>query len=73
MNFKMMAKDFEQLAAFIDKKAKGTELKFKSDIDQKMEIYITLTTGETAIITFFDEQLNSFAKITRSRNLGEEL
>ena len=29
--------------------------------------------GETAIITFFDEQLNNFAKITRSRNLGEEL
>lgn len=73
MNFKMMAKDFEQLAAFIEKKAKGTDLKFKSDVDQKMEVHITLNTGETAIVTFFDEQLNNFAKITRSRNLGEEL
>ncbi len=73
MNFKMTSKDFEQLAAFIEKKAKGTELRFKCEVDQKMEVYITLMSGETAIITFFDEQLNNFAKITRSRNLGEEL
>ena len=73
MNFKMTANDFEQLARFIEKKAKGTELRFRSDTDQKLEVNITLITGETAIITFFDEQLNNFAKITRSRNLGEEL
>lgn len=73
MNFKMVARDFDQLSKFIEKKAKGTDLKFKCAVDQKMEIHITLTTGETAIVTFYDEQLNSFAKITRSRNLGEEL
>lgn len=73
MNFKMAAKDFEQLAKFIDKKAKGSTLSFKADTDHKLEISLTLQDGDTAVITFQSESINAFPKITRQRNLGDEL
>jgi hypothetical protein len=73
MNFKMSAKDFEQLAKFIDKKAKGSTLTFKADTDHKLEVNVTLADGDNAVITFQAESLNAFPKITRQRNLGDEL
>lgn len=73
MNFKMQGKDFELLAKFIEKKAKGSELRFVTSRDQILEIHVTLMTGEVAVLSFFTEELNSFPKITLSKNLGDEL
>lgn len=70
MNFKMQADSFAQLAKFIEKKAKGSELTFRSDNNEKMEISLTLADGDFATILFTKE---GFPKITRARNLGDEL
>ncbi len=70
MNFKMTPKDFEQFSKFVEKNAKGSDLVFRSDNNEKLEVRITLANGEDCTIVF---TVNGFAKITRSRNLSEEL
>ncbi len=73
MSFKMAAKDFEQLAKFVAKKAVGSQVIIKTDTDFKLEVHLTLQDGDSAFITFLPEDQNAFPKITRQRNLGEEL
>ena len=73
MHFKMSGKDFELLAKFIEKKAKGTDLKIKSHNDARLDIDVILTTGEVATLSFFTEEINSFPKILKSGNLGDEI
>lgn len=73
MNFKMSAKDFELLAKYVNKKAKGSDLSFKSDNSNQMEVRLTLENGEDARVIFFTEEMSSFPKVVTSRNLGEEV
>jgi hypothetical protein len=70
MNFKMNAKDFELLAKFVEKKAKGADLTFRGDNDAKLEVRLTMASGEDVTITFTS---TGIAKIIRARNLGDEL
>jgi hypothetical protein len=70
MNFKMTGKDFEVFSKFIEKKAKGSELTFRSDNNEKLEVRLTLADGTDCTIIFVKD---GFAKITRARNLSEEL
>lgn len=73
MNFKMSAKDFELLAKYVNKKAKGSDLSFKSDNSNQMEVRLTLENGEDARVVFFAEEVNTFPKVITSKNLGEEI
>ena len=75
MNFKMTHDDFQLLNKFIEKKAKGSALKIEIEagFEHRLKVQVEMETGETAVITFFDDQVNKFALITRTRNLGDEL
>lgn len=73
MNFKMSATDFQLLSKFVEKKAKGSDLRFNLERDQVLEVTLTLESNEEAKIKFFTEETQSFAKIVRSRNLGDEV
>lgn len=70
MNFKMEPKDFANLATFVEKYAKGAELIFRSDNSEKLEVLVTLNDGTNCTVVFTK---NGFAKVTRARNLSEEL
>lgn len=70
MNFKMDPKDFINLAAFVEKNAKGAELIFRSDNSEKLEVRVTLNDSTDCTIVFTKD---GFAKVTRARNLSEEL
>lgn len=75
MSFKMSAEDFKLLNKFIEKKAKGSSLKFdfNSGFDHKFLIQVETEAGETAIITFFSEEMSKFPEITKTKRLGDEL
>lgn len=70
MNFKMEPKDFANFATFVEKNAKGAELIFRSDNSEKLEVLVTLNDGTNCTVVFTK---NGFAKVTRARNLSEEL
>jgi hypothetical protein len=68
----MSSSDFALLAKYIDKKAKGSNISFMED-GQRFIVKFSDNLGEEVQITFFAEEISSFAKITTSRLLSEEL
>ena len=75
MSFRMSAEDFKLLNKFIEKKAKGSPLKFdfSPGFEHRFVIQIETELGETAIITFFNEETSKFPEITKTKRLGDEL
>lgn len=75
MSFRMSAEDFKLLNKFIEKRAKGSPLKFDftPGFDHKFLVQVETELGETAIITFFTEEMSKFPEITKTKRLGDEL
>lgn len=72
MAFKMSSKDFEIFAKYIDKRAKGSDIIFHED-HQKLIAKFTNAIGEQIEVSFYSEEIGSFAKLSKSCLLSEEL
>ena len=68
----MASDDFTMLATYIDKKGKGQQITFYEDANEFI-VKFSDDMGDLIHITFFNESVGSFAKVTKTRRLSEEL
>lgn len=75
MNFKLGASNFELLSKYIEKKAKGANLKLDFTTPGQVRIQLSNSLNEDVQITLFEESDTgtSFPKIAVTRRLGDEI
>lgn len=72
MAFKLSSQDFKMFTEYVNKKAKGSDITFYED-HQRFVAKFTNDFGEQIEVTFFSQEISSFAKLTKSCHLSEEL
>jgi hypothetical protein len=75
MSFKLSYSNFELLASYVEKKAKGADLKFALTPNSNLEVKLTNLQDEEVVITLFEERESGtpFPKIAVIRRLGDEI
>lgn len=76
MNFKMSYSDFELLAKYLGKEAKGKDITLSYQHNQFLEVRVSNNLEEPVVVTMYpqeDGKATSFPKISVTRRLGDEI
>ncbi len=74
MSFKMTRSDFDMLAKYMDRQAKGSDLTFTLDAHGgSVNIKVSDNNSDIANITLYAEGSNITPKIAVTRGLGDEI
>jgi hypothetical protein len=76
MIFKMSYSDFELLAKYLERQAKGKDITLNYQQNQFLEVRVSNLLEEPVVITLYpqeDGKATSFPKISVTRRLGDEI